>query len=617
MLPACFRKGLSEKKYQKRIIENEVSEKGYFMEKWYMAAKKADFNQIAEQFGISPVLARIIRNRDVEGTEQIQKFLYGGREELYSPFLLKGMEEAVELLKKAVLEKKRIRVIGDYDVDGICSTYILTEGLKMLGATVDYAIPHRSLDGYGLNERLIREAKEAGTEWILTCDNGIAAEKQVQLANELGMKVLVTDHHEVPYEQGETGIRFCLPPAEAVIDPKQPGCTYPFRDICGALVAYKVIQALMQRMDPENGKKAEDRFLPFAALGTVCDVMPLRDENRIVVKEGLKELRLRPSTGLLALMQVNGLAPAAVNTYQLGFVLGPCMNSSGRLDTALRAMELLTCTDIEKAIPIAAQLKELNDSRKAMTVKGVEQARQLIEQEKLQQDKVLVVYLPDCHESLAGIIAGRLRELYNKPVFVLTDGQDEAKGSGRSIDAYDMYEEMTKCRDCFLKFGGHRLAAGFSLEKDKITLLRERLNRVCTLTEEDLVKRVHIDVPMPLSYADLDLAHELELLEPFGTGNPKPLFAQKELIFLKGRRIGANKNFARYEVLDDKRQKKELVYFGNLERFHAFLDQRFGAGTAEALYAGNMQLPVTITYQLGVHTYQGREKLQLLLQDYC
>ena len=593
------------------------------MDKWYVAAKKADFNQIAEEFGISPVLARIIRNRDVQGNEAIYRFLNGGVKDLYSPWLLYGMKEGVEILLQGISEQKKIRIIGDYDVDGICATHILYTGLVEAGADVDTAIPHRMKDGYGLNEHLIREACEAGIELLVTCDNGIAAAPQIALAKSLGMEVVVTDHHEVPFEEQEGVRKELLPPADAVIDPKQEKCNYPYPGICGAVVALKVVQAVFQERMPQKEQVLFEQLLPFAALATVCDVMELLDENRILVKEGLKRLRLTPCMGLLALMQVNGLEPSGVNSYHLGFVIGPCLNATGRLDSAKRALMLLRTTDRNRAMQYAAELKELNDSRKTMTAKGVEEAHARIRQEGLKEDKILVVYLPDCHESLAGIIAGRLRETYGKPVFVLTDSEEGVKGSGRSIDAYHMYEEMVKCRECFTKFGGHKLAAGLSIEKEHLREiggmegLRKRLNDGCTLQPEDFIRKVHIDVPLPLSYANLDLAGQLELLEPFGVGNPKPLFAQKDVIFLSGKRIGANQSFAKFQVLDDAGKRQELVFFGNLDAFHHFLSEKCGDRVVERLYSGQgCDCRINITYQLGVNSFRGKEYAQIILQDY-
>lgn len=586
------------------------------MEQWYVAAKKADFGKIAEEFGIDPVLARIIRNRDVEGTENIRKFLYGGKEELYAPELLKDCEKGAGILQWAITEKKKIRVIGDYDVDGICAAHILCSGLRRAGALVDAVIPHRMKDGYGLNEHLILQAREGGCELLVTCDNGIAAIEQVALAKRLQMRVIVTDHHEVLFEEEEGRKREILPVADAVIDPKRSDCCYPFSGICGAVVAMKVMQVLFRKTNPAEESVFLEEAIPFAAMATVCDVMELSDENRILVREGLKRLRQSPCTGLRALMQVNGLEPKRLNSHHLGFVLGPCINATGRLDTAKRALELLACTDERSAVQIAAELKELNDSRKSMTAKGVEEARFLVEQQGLMQDKVLVIYLSGCHESLAGIIAGRLREVYDRPVFVLTDSEEGVKGSGRSIAAYHMYEELVKCRECLTKFGGHKMAAGLSLEKEKIALLRDKLNAACTLTEADFVRKVHIDVPMPISYANLPLAMQLELLEPFGNGNPRPLFAQKDVLFLQGRRMGANGNAARYTVLDDKDGKKELVYFGDLEVFHRFLREKYGEDATRLLYGAGGRYPVHIAYQLGINRFRGKESLQLIMQNF-
>lgn len=586
------------------------------MEQWYVAAKKADFGKIAEEFGIDPVLARIIRNRDVEGSENIRRFLYGGTEELYAPELLKDSEKGAGLLHRAITEKKKIRVIGDYDVDGICAAHILCSGLRRAGALVDAVIPHRMKDGYGLNDHLILQAREDGCELLVTCDNGIAAIEQVALAKKLQMQVVITDHHEVLFEEEEGRKREILPMADAVIDPKRSDCGYPFSGICGAVVAMKVMQVLLRKTNPEEERVFLEEMIPFAAVATVCDVMELLDENRILVREGLKRLRNSPCVGLRALMHVNGLEPERLNSHHLGFVLGPCINATGRLDTAKRALELLACTEESRAVQIAQELKELNDSRKSMTAKGVEEAQSLIKQQGLMQDKVLVIYLPDCHESLAGIIAGRLRETYDRPVFVLTDSEEGVKGSGRSIAAYHMYEELVKCRECLTKFGGHKMAAGLSLEKEKIPLLRDKLNAGCTLTEDDFIRKVHIDVPMPISYANLPLAMQLELLEPFGNGNPRPLFAQKDVLFLQGRRMGASGNSARYTVLDDRNGKKELVYFGDLEVFHRFLEEKFGEDAIRLLYGTGGRYPVHIVYQLGVNRFRGKESPQLIMQNF-
>ena len=593
------------------------------MEKWYVAAKKADFNKWAQEFHISPVLARILRNRDLTESREIGKYLYGTLEDCYSPWLLKDMEKAVEIIVKAVEQGQYIRVIGDYDVDGICSSYILTKGLQIFGARVDTAIPHRIHDGYGLNDNLIEEAKRDGVNLIVTCDNGIAAAAQIELAASYGMDVIVTDHHEVPFrtEKTEDGIelrREILPPATAVIDPKQERCSYPFSGICGGVVAYKLIEALAEKTGNPALRKAMEELLEFAALATVCDVMELKDENRILVKEGLKRLKNTRNQGLRALMEVNQIEPARLNTYHLGFIIGPCLNATGRLDTAKRALELLQSLTKVDAMSAARELKELNDSRKNLTLRGVEQAEKYIAEHHLEQDKVMLIFLPEVHESLAGIIAGRIRERYNHPVFLLTRGEEGVKGSGRSIEGYHMYNAMTEVSRYFTKFGGHAMAAGLSMEEENMEALRLELNERCTLQEEDFVAKVHIDVPLPLDYdGNEELVDELELLEPFGVGNSKPLFAQKNLIFLSGYKMGANKSFARFTVQTPQGSRRQLVYFGNLEKFGTFLNSKYGPGSEEALYGGKARFEMSVVYQLGKNTYMGKTELQYLMQHFC
>ncbi len=592
------------------------------MEKWYVAAKRADFNKWAEEFGISPVLARILRNRELTEETEIRKFLWGTLQDCYSPWLLKDMDKAVELILEAVAEGCHIRVIGDYDVDGICSSYILTKGLQLVGAKADTAIPHRIHDGYGLNEHLIEEARADGVGMIVTCDNGIAAAPQIELADSYGIRVIVTDHHEVPFRleknaDGEEVRREQLPPALAVIDPKQEQCGYPFPGICGGVVAYKLIGAIREKTGNAQLGEAMEELLEFAALATVCDVMELKDENRILVREGLKRMKNSRNPGLRALMEVNQIEPARLNAYHLGFVIGPCLNATGRLDTAERGLELLQSRTKVEAMSAARELKELNDSRKNLTLKGVEEAESYIAEHGTTKDKVMIIFLPEVHESLAGIIAGRIRERYNHPVFILTRGEEGVKGSGRSIEGYHMYDAMTGVKQYFTKFGGHAMAAGLSMKEEDIESLRRDINAECTLEEEDFAVRVHIDVPMPLDYGTEELADELELLEPFGVGNPKPLFAQKELLFLSGVRMGANRTCARYTVRTPDGAVRQLVYFGDLERFGAFLDEKYGTGSGEALYAGGVQLKLSVVYQLGKNTYRGQTQLQYIMQNYC
>lgn len=634
------------------------------MGNWFLAAKKADFNKIAEEFGISPVLARLIRNRDVCGEEEIRKYLHGGLEDLYAPELLKDMDKAVSVIREAISEGRKIRVIGDYDIDGVCATAILVRAFRALGAKADMAIPHRIRDGYGLNDHLIEQAAAEGVELIVTCDNGIAAAPQIELAHRLGMRVVVTDHHEVPFtEDVRSGEKvYHLPEAEAVIDPKQPGESYPFPGICGAVVAYKLAQAL--------GTDAAllDALLEPAAFATVGDVMELQDENRIIVKEGLKRIRHTVHPGLRALIEVNKLEKEKIDAYHIGFVLGPCVNASGRLESALLSLQLWLEEDYRKAVPLAAELKNLNDSRKEMTEAGVKQAVKLLErdvagkssvqtkraeiddgavkhgkdektenltaqvtgagndaqQEKEQdsfssdqKDKVLILYLPDCHESLAGIIAGRIRERYHKPTIVLTDGEEGAKGSGRSIEGYDMFAELSACKDLFDKFGGHKMAAGLSLPKENIRELRKRLNENCALTEEDFVPKVHIDIALPLSYVTEDFIRELERLAPFGTGNPKPVFAQKDVQLLSGRIFGKNRNVAKFQAADKEGRYYTLVHFGDVEALEKFLADKYGADAGRLFSGGCDGLPLTITYYPSLNEFRGKREIEFVVTNYC
>lgn len=593
------------------------------MSKWMVAAKKADFNKIAEKYHISPVLARIMRNRDVVEDEDIRKFLSGSLADLHSPFLLKDMERAVEIILSKIEEGAALRVIGDYDVDGICSTYMLVRGIRELSGRVDRVIPHRIKDGYGLNDGLIEDAGKDGIDTIITCDNGIAAAPQIAHAKEMGMTVVVTDHHEVPFEE-ENGIkRYLLPGADAVIDPKQQECQYPFKQICGAVVAYKLIEALFIRNgEPEDRRKAVlDELLPFAALATVCDVMELRDENRIIVKYGLKAMNGTANFGLKALLMVNGIEEKEITPYHAGFIIGPCLNATGRLDTADRALRLFEEKEWKDAVITAADLKSLNDSRKKMTEDGVKAAVEQVEGSCLKDDRVLVVYLPDCHESLAGIIAGKVKEKFGKPAFVLTKGEEGVKGSGRSIESYSMYEEMTRCRELFTRFGGHKMAAGLSLAgEEDVERFRQALNRNCTLTEEDFEEVVHIDVPMPLSYVSKAFIKELSCLEPFGVGNRRPLFAQKNISLLRGRILGKNRNVGKYLISDEEGNCFDMIYFGDLEKLDCFLAEKFGEDIRARLYEGHLEKGeafISMAYYPDINYFAGRESLQIVMQYYC
>ncbi|WP_368191284.1 single-stranded-DNA-specific exonuclease RecJ [Blautia sp. 1033sp1_1033st1_G9_1033SCRN_220408] len=570
------------------------------MEKWFVSAKKADFKEIGRQFDIDPVIARLIRNRDVTGAKAIQEYLRGTIQDIPGPELLKGMKEATSILKQKIREKKKIRIIGDYDIDGVTATYILIKGLERLGARADTYIPDRITDGYGIHMPLIYKALEDGVDTIVTCDNGIAASKEIGFAKEKGLTVIVTDHHEVPFIEDNGEKTYILPPADAVINTKQPGCPYPNKNLCGAVVAMKLIWALYD--DSHIPETEKEEFLELAAIATVGDVMDLQGENRILVKEGLKRLPYTKNKGLQALIRVTGLEGSRISSYHIGFVLGPCINASGRLDTAVRSLRLLQCEDAGEAARLAGDLKALNDSRKALTEKGKDAAIQLIENTDLKNDPVLVVYLPECHESLAGIIAGRIREKYNRPVFVLTKGEKGVKGSGRSIQQYSMFEELVKCGDLLDQYGGHPMAAGLSLPEENVSLLRKRLNEQCNLKEEDLIPKVIIDVPMPISYISTKLVEQLSLLEPFGKGNTKPLFAQKNVKAINSRVIGKNHNVTKLQLMDEQGYVIEAVYFGNIPEFMDFLSARD---------------KISVTYYPEINRYQGRETLQVIIQNYC
>lgn len=570
------------------------------MEKWVVAAKKADFNQIGQQFHIDPVIARLIRNRGVVGEEKIREYLLGTVEDIPSPWLMKDMEKAVDILERKIQQQAKIRIIGDYDIDGVTSTYILLKGLTRIGANVDTYIPDRVADGYGIHEHLIDRAGEDGIDTIVTCDNGIAAAAEIQMAKDKGMTVIVTDHHEIPYREENGERQVILPPADAILNPKQYDCPYPNKNLCGAVVAFKYITALYERFGvPE--KELED-YYELAAIATVGDVMDLQGENRILVKEGLRRLKETKNPGLQELIRANALEDAKITAYHIGFVLGPCINASGRLDTAARSLQLLNAQTIEEAAKLAGDLTALNQSRKALTEKGKEEAIRLIETTDLKNDRVLVVYLPDCHESLAGIIAGRLREKYHKPAFVLTRGETSAKGSGRSIESYSMYEELVKCADLMVQFGGHPMAAGLSIKEENIEAFRRQLNENCTLTEEDLRPKIVIDVPMPVSYITKELVEQISLLEPFGKGNTKPVFAQKGLRVLDSSILGKNKNVVKVKLLDPQGVPMEGIYFGEAEEFAGFLKEHD---------------TIAVTYYPEINRFRGRESLQIIIQNYC
>ena len=573
------------------------------MEKWFVAMKKADFNGIAEKYQISPIIARLMRNRDVIGDDAIDFYLNGTVEDLYDGLLMKDMDRAVDILKEKIEEGKKIRVIGDYDIDGVNATYILQQGLAGLGADVDTDIPDRIKDGYGLNQMLIDRALEDDIDTIITCDNGIAAMNEIAYGKENGMTIVVTDHHEVPYLEENGEKKYLLPPADAVVDPHRADCEYPFKGLCGAAVAYKLVEVLyrVSGKPEQEVEHLQESLMENVAIATIGDVMDLVGENRVFVKKGLELLKTTKNEGLHALMQCTGVDTANLNTYHIGFVIGPCINAGGRLDTAKRALELLNASNRREAVTLAADLKELNDSRKEMTEEGVEEAVRQIESSSWKDDQVLVVYLPECHESIAGIIAGRIKERYYRPTFVLTKGETGVKGSGRSIEAYDMFAEMSRCRELFTKFGGHKLAAGLSLEEENVEVFRKRINELADLTEEDLQMKVSIDMRLPFPYINEELIHELKILEPFGKGNGKPLFAESKLRVIQPRIFGKNRNVLKCRLEDQQGNQMEAVYFGEVE---------------DCLRQMEKKQIMSFTYYPSINEYMGRRTIQLTIVNY-
>jgi len=582
---------------------------------WMVINKGADFNGIAEKYNIDPVLARLIRNRDVIGDEAIDMFLNGDMSSLHDGLLMKGMQEAVNLIKKKISDRAKIRIIGDYDVDGISSTYILLKGLKSLGADVDTVIPHRIKDGYGLNDNLINEAFEDGIDTIITCDNGISAFSQIELANSLGLTVIITDHHEVPYEMEGDSRKFIIPNAACVVDPKQEDCRYPFKSICGGMVAFKLIDILLDN----NYPKVIEELVPFAAMATVCDVMELLDENRVIVKEGLRLMNSPVNIGLKAIRRVAELTDKEISAYHFGFIIGPMLNATGRLDTAKRALELFATESFDEACVIATELKELNEARKKMTEDGTLAAIDIIENSDIGSNNILVVYLKDYHESIAGIIAGRIKERYYKPTFVLTDAEEGIKGSGRSIEAYDMYGALVEVGDLFTKFGGHKMAAGISLSSlEAVDEMRRRLNENSSLTAEDLVKKLRIDVPMPIGYITEQLVESFDLLEPTGTGNPKPLFAARYLKILKYEKRGKNRIIGKFVVTDESGREFDMVYFDDLEAFDSFLTEKYGPSIIDDLSRRRADnVIIKVAYSTGINVYQNSRTVQIVMKNYA
>lgn len=561
------------------------------MQDWRVFSKKADFTAVGSRFNIDPVVARIIRNRDIIGDEAIDKFLNGTITDLYSPNLMKDLTKSVKILSDSIRSGEQIRIIGDYDIDGICSIYILFKGLKSLGAVVDYDIPDRVTDGYGINENLIKKAWQDGVKVILTCDNGIAAVEQIAYAKELGMKVIVTDHHDLQYVDDADGRKYLLPMADAVVNPKQPDCPYPYKMLCGAGVAYKLISMMCD----------SEKFIPYAAIATVGDIVDLTDENRIIVKTGLSMLKEIKDPGLCALMQVNGIDKAAISTYHIGFVIGPCLNASGRLDTAKRALELLLTEDEDSAYGYAEELKALNEERKKLTSESVLQAFEIMERDNINENPIPVIYLPDCHESIAGIVAGRIKDAIYKPVIVVTDSENGLKGSARSIDGVNIFEKIMECSELLTRFGGHAMAAGLSLSKENLDLFRIGINAECKLTEKDFVRTIWIDVPLPVEYLNENLVKELELLAPFGKANPKPVFADKGFILQNVRPIGKNSEYTRMTLQKPGGIRIAAVGFFPYDELY------------EAAGAGQK---VSVTYYPEIDEFRGESHLQICVTGY-
>ena len=571
--------------------------------------------EMAKKYGIDPLIARIIRNRDIIDEKEITEYLYGGKEALHNPHLLKDVDKAAEIIAEGIAEKKAMRIIGDYDIDGVNATYILLDGIHRCGGNVDAAIPDRMKDGYGINEHLIEQALSDGKELLITCDNGIAAINEINFAKEKGMTVVVTDHHEIPYRNAEQGKEFLRSNADAIVNPKQADCPYPCKGICGAVVAWKLVQVLYERMDIPV--EEADIFIENAGFATVGDVMDLTGENRILVKLGLKALEHTKNPGMKALIAKNKLSDKPLSAYHIGFVLGPCINASGRLDTAKRSLELLLERDEVKASALAGELVELNESRKYMTQQETQKALEQIEKEGREKDKVLVVYLPECHESLAGIIAGRIREAYQRPVFVLTRGEEGVKGSGRSIEAYSMFDKMTEVAELFTKYGGHPMAAGLSMREEDIDKLREQLNQKAELSEEDMAEVVRLDAVLPMSYFTVDTIRQLSVLEPCGKSNTRPVFADRNIKITRAGIVGVNRNVLKLHLLDSKGNPVAGVYFGEVEKFLTFLSEKFGSEEVDAAMHGKENsIQFAAVYEPAVDTYSGRESVQAIIRRF-
>lgn len=565
---------------------------------WRVYAKRADFKGIAGRYGIDQVIARIIRNRDICGDAAIDMYLNGDINDMHNPESMKDAVLSVDIITQKIKDKCKIRIIGDYDIDGICSIYILYKGLMAAGADVDYVVPHRINDGYGINEHLIDNAINEGIDTLITCDNGIAAYNQVKYAKENGLTVIVTDHHDVPFDEVNGVKEYRVPPADAVVNPKQEDCQYPFKLLCGAGVAYKLISLIYERLRLDT--KDMEEYREFMAIATVGDIVDLIDENRVVVKYGLKHIAHTVNTGLKALVEECGVDINNISSYHIGFVIGPCLNASGRLDTARKAIELMLCKNTEEAHNMARELIILNTERKQMTEDETAKAIELVEKNDMLKDRVLVIYLPDCHESIAGIIAGRIKERYYRPTFVITNAEEGAKGSGRSIEGYNMYEEINKCKNVLTKYGGHPMAAGLSLETADIDVFRKMLNDNATLDDSDLIPKTWIDVPMPVGYASMGLVGQLKLLEPFGKGNEKPVFADRDLYVKTASIIGKNRNVLKMQLETKEGYIVQAVQFGISDK-----DPVPKAGSR-----------ILIVYYPDINVYNGVSSLQIIIKEW-
>lgn len=577
-------------------------------EKWFIKNSRGDFDLIGRTHQINPVIAQLIVNRGITGNEEMQAYLHPSLKNMHNPLEMKDLERACDILIQKIKEGKTIRIIGDYDVDGVMATYILMTGLELCGAKVDYEIPDRIKDGYGINKEIITACIRDEIDTILTCDNGIAAGEEIAFAKENGRSVIITDHHDIPLAEG-------IPPGDAVVNPKQKDCAYPFKGICGGVVAFKLVEALYDRCSIDREKRLE--LLEFAAIATVCDVMDLKDENRAIVKKGIECFQKTKNIGLKALIKECGLTGKEIDPYHFGFVIGPCINASGRLESAKLSLELLLSKEKDRAEKLAKELKELNDIRKDMTAKGLEKAIEIVENTDRSRDKILVVYVEDCHESLAGIIAGRLKERYYKPTIVLTNAKEGVKGSGRSIEEYNMFEELTKCRHLLNKFGGHPMAAGISLDYEKVEELRKELNQNTTLTQEDLCPKISFDMVLPFEKINLSLIEEMEELKPYGRGNEKPLFALKNVEILGAKILGKNKNVLKLQVKTDSfKGNYTAMIFQNHLAFLERVQEKYGKEAVEDLLENRKSIRMDLIFQLNVNEYNGMESVQLMVQNF-